>query len=423
MSTGDGYALDIVTPVRHVATALDGAAPAALSVAELAATYTHPIPADLTRVKMHEGRTTDAEAVEFLIERALAVLKYRGKSARSKIQVDSDENGGYRLAVPFGELEYEGEKLVRLVKADASDEERALRAVYNDMREDRSFYVDVAGARGGLQERQYRLHPLAKTIPQIPEGEFLDLAADIKQHGVKLPIVTFDGQVLDGRHRLAVAAAFKIPLRVDQFTGTEGQARDHVISLNVKRRHLTIAQRGLIVIELFLPEAEAKADERRRAAGEEYGRGAKPQVNSLAPVGAKLSESTRALEEAAQASQGLATVRTLQRMAPVRDAPKTRERIRSGEIKSGQQARREALKETGRDRTEPEHPPAVRTETAYRLLGRALEKVQSACDSIEAGHKGRGGEVSDDQLVTRINEIRTHLDRAEQLLIDAGPDG
>jgi hypothetical protein len=126
------------------------------------------------------------------------------------------------------------------------------------------------------------------------------------------------------------------------------------------------------------------------------------------------------LEDAAQASQGLATVRTLQRMAPVRDAPKTRERIRSGEIKSGQRARREALKETGRDRTEPEHPPAVRNETAYRLLGRALEKVQSACASIEVGHKGN---ATNEQIITRINEIRTHLDRAEQLVTNAGSDG
>jgi ParB-like chromosome segregation protein Spo0J len=413
MSTGDGYALDIVTPVRHVATALDGAAPAALSVADLAATYTHPIPADLTRVKLHEGRATDAEAVEFLIERALAALKHRGKSSRAKPQINSDSSGGYSLAVPFDALEYEGEKLVRLVKADARDEERAWRAVYNDMREDRSFYVSVAGARGGVQERQYRLHPLARVIPKIPEKEFFELVADIKRHGVKVPLVTFDGSVLDGRHRLAAAAALKLPVRISEFTGTEDQARDHVISLNVKRRHLTIAQRGLIVIELYLPEAEAKADKRLEEGRKKGGKAHFQDHDALDSNESRASQATKAIEEAAQASQGLATVGTLARMAPVRNAPKTQERIRSGEIKSGSAARREALKETGSN--EPEKPAAVRQETAYRLLGRALDKVRGACEALERGDIGKGGGTAPGDIVDRINEIRTYLDRAEQL--------
>jgi hypothetical protein len=225
--------------------------------------------------------------------------------------------------------------------------------------------------------------------------------------------------VLDGRHRVAAASALDMPVRVDTFQGDEAAARDHVISLNVKRRHLTMAQRGLIVQELYLPEAEAKAKERQLA-------GTTNRTNTLGRNRPKVSESIKAIEDAAKQSQGLANVSTLRDMVPVRDAPKTQERIRSGEIKTVQKAREEALKETGRDKTEPERLPAVRTETAYRLLGRALEKVQSACDSIEADHRGKnrgGGDVSDGQIVTRINEIRTHLDRAEQLVTNAGPDG
>ncbi len=79
--------------------------------------------------------------------------------------------------------------------------------------------------------------------------------------------------------------------------------------------------------ELFLPQAEAEAAKR-------VGGRPKSDAENLAPIGARLSEIAKAHEIAAKQSNGLATVRTLERMAPVRNAPKTRERVRSGEIQS-----------------------------------------------------------------------------------------
>lgn len=275
-------------------------------------------------------------------------------------------------------------------------EDRELLSMYSDMHNDRSFEVKV-----GVKVQQLRLHPLARSIPQISQKEFEELAADIKAHGVKVPVVVYDGQVLDGRHRVAVAAALRVPVRVEKFTGDETAARDHVISLNVKRRHLTIAQRALIVQELFLPEAEAKARERQLA-------GTANRTNTIAPDGAKVetdtnrTNHTKALEDAAKQSGGLATVRTLQRMAPVRDAPKTQEKIRSGEIKTSTAARREAIKETGRD--EPEQAPAAQLRTAYSQIGRARTALRDARASIERG------EVSGTPVLTvewneRLDEI------------------
>jgi ParB-like chromosome segregation protein Spo0J len=403
------YALDFLSVVRHVVTQMDGAAPAALSIDDMAKTYRHTVPTDLTRVRLHHKIGNDSDAVRFLVERAVAALGS---------QIAGDGDGGYRLTRPFDDLRYERRKLHRFVETNEKDQERALRAAYNDLTEDRPFYVTVTGARGAGKERGLRLHPLARAIPQISEKEFTELAADIRTHGVKIPVVVFDDQVLDGRHRVAAAAALGVPVRVETFQGDDAAARDHVISLNVKRRHLTMAQRGLIVQELFLPEAEARA---RKRAEEGRKRGAAVTNQDQSALGQKrpqASESTKAIEDAAQASQGLVKVNVLRDMAPVRHAPKTQERIRSGEIKTVVQARKEALRETGLDKVESERLPAVRTETAYRLLGRALEKVQSACASIEAGHIGAAS-VSGDQIVSRINEIRSHLDRAEVLTTSA----
>src|SRR5258708_26947679 len=46
------------------------------------------------------------------------------------------------------------------------------------------------------------VHPLAAATPEMPSDQIDALAADIKRNGQKLPIVMFEGSVLDGRARI-----------------------------------------------------------------------------------------------------------------------------------------------------------------------------------------------------------------------------
>jgi hypothetical protein len=290
-----------------------------------------------------------------------------------------------------------------LVASDASDDRRALLAVYADLREDRTFYVQV-----GAREKQYKLHPLARVIPQVSEQDFLDLAEDVKTHGVRVPIVLYDDQVLDGRHRVALASALKLPVRVDVFKGTEDEAREHVVSLNVMRRHLTVAQRGLIARELFMPQATIEAGERKEAGRRKGG-----EAHLLERTDALTnSETAKATEIAAKRSSGLATARTIETMAPVDNAPKTRQRIRSGEITSAKAARKEAIKETGSGEPEKLLPREI-----LRYLGDALSRVKTVNEQLEAGNRGP---AEPSAIVSKVNEIREQLDRTEYLTGSVG---
>ena len=415
MTASDGYALDLLSPVRHVATEMEraGSDGPALTIWALAASYQHTTEGDLARICEDEGAANNHEARLWLIDRAVTELGGQVKS----------DGEGFRLAKPFEELKYKGRKLRRVVRAGEESEKETLRAVYHNLdKELRPFHVTVAGARGAENRVELTLHPLAHAIPRMSEKEFADLAGDVKANGVRLPITVMGGRVIDGRHRLAVASALNIPVRVEQFTGTEDDARHHIVSLNLVRRHLNMAQRALIVRQIFLPEAEAEAEERLKEAGQGHGRG----QDSLAPDGATLSgpaptgassdTGKKATEVAAERSMGLASARSIERMAPVDDAPETQERIRSGEIKSTAEARREALKETGEQA--PEDVGVLQPRSALRHLTCARRDAERACEDVDT----KDGDVPYEELRVRVAEIRAHLDRLDKLL-QADPAG
>lgn len=67
---GEGYALDLSSPARHLRTALDSAAPAAVSIREVAKGYKHVVNSDLYRIRRHEGCSSDAEARVWVLAHA-----------------------------------------------------------------------------------------------------------------------------------------------------------------------------------------------------------------------------------------------------------------------------------------------------------------------------------------------------------------
>ena len=154
--------------------------------------------------------------------------------------VESDGNGCYRLVTNFDAIRYNRRKLVRLVHEDEASIQTDLRA---SMHIDRLYHVTVVGGRSARKQRSLRLHKFAKALPTMADKEFEDFVADVRTHGVNNPILVLKGtdQVLDGRHRVAVADALGLEMRVTEFEGTEEHARDRVLSENVHRRHLTMA--------------------------------------------------------------------------------------------------------------------------------------------------------------------------------------
>ena len=98
--------------------------------------------------------------------------------------------------------------------------------------------------------------PFAAALPPRTAEERRRLTADIWLNGIKVPVlVTEDDEVLDGHHRLAIAAelglaADRIPIRVESGL-TAAEKRHLATTLNTHRRHLTREQVRATITDLL----------------------------------------------------------------------------------------------------------------------------------------------------------------------------
>lgn len=99
------------------------------------------------------------------------------------------------------------------------------------------------------------VHPLAAAFPML-EGEELDrLVDDIREHGLRSPIVLDPaGQLIAGRNRLAACRLAGVE---PKFITIEDEPIAYIISENVNRRHLTKGQQAM-AIAIAYPNATEK---------------------------------------------------------------------------------------------------------------------------------------------------------------------
>jgi ParB-like chromosome segregation protein Spo0J len=91
-------------------------------------------------------------------------------------------------------------------------------------------------------------HRFAALIPEMTPRDLKALSEDIKQNGLHDPIITFEGKILDGRHRYQACQMVGVEPRFEEFAGTDPIA--FVISKNLHRRHLTSSQRAVIANDM-----------------------------------------------------------------------------------------------------------------------------------------------------------------------------
>jgi hypothetical protein len=102
-------------------------------------------------------------------------------------------------------------------------------------------------------------HPYANYFPLMNAKDMADLAADIAaKEGLGLPIILYQGKILDGRNRLTGCKKVKVKPHFVEFTGNEEKAWDLVETLNLHRRDLKPGQRALGAAKAYRANGDHK---------------------------------------------------------------------------------------------------------------------------------------------------------------------
>jgi hypothetical protein len=176
--------------------------------------------------------------------------------------------------------------------------------------------------------KTFDVHPLAELIPPMSDDEFAELREDIKENGLREAVTVFEGKLLDGRHRARACEELEIEPPTRAYEGDD--PAEYVISLNLRRRHLTIGQRATAALALLDYEKEQakmrqaeggkKAAPGRPAESSPQERGTFHDSEATAKAGKKLGVSRSSVERAARVAD---------------DRPDLHEKVKGGELSVG----------------------------------------------------------------------------------------
>ena len=113
------------------------------------------------------------------------------------------------------------------------------------------------------------LHPVCYIFPEMDKDQFEALSTDIAKNGLLTPIVTYKGQIIDGRHRYRACLILGKAPHYLEWDGN-GSLTQFVVGLNLHRRHLSTSQRAAIAVEVK-QQLEVETREKLKAAGKRGG--------------------------------------------------------------------------------------------------------------------------------------------------------
>jgi len=102
-------------------------------------------------------------------------------------------------------------------------------------------------------------HSISEIFPLLPDEELKELAEDIGENGLRVPILIYEGKILDRRNRYRAMQLIPDYLEegcLDQeeyreyLPEVDGDPTKHILSLNLHRRHLDESQRAMVAARL-----------------------------------------------------------------------------------------------------------------------------------------------------------------------------
>ena len=105
-------------------------------------------------------------------------------------------------------------------------------------------------------------HPLTMYIPEMDAYEFEALKDSIRVEGQHTPIMTYEGQIIDGRMRYRACKELGIEPLMEEWKGNFSGILNYIFGQALHRRHLNQSQKAVLALD-FLPYFSALAQTRK----------------------------------------------------------------------------------------------------------------------------------------------------------------
>jgi len=206
------------------------------------------------------------------------------------------------------------------------------------------------------------------------EEQYKELKSDIEQNGCINKIWLYEGKILDGRNRYKACQELNQHFSFLEYKGDE--PIQFAISLNMKRRHLTSAQKAALAVKIE-PMFAAESKKRQQAAGGNHNPEGRNQhtEEELRTVNKKIYQPTnnepkkRKEQALQQAAKALNTnhVYVSQAKKIEKESPETFELLLEGKV-SMKDASKEIRKKPVKDWTEDEKQRKADVESGMTVL-------------------------------------------------------
>jgi hypothetical protein len=269
-----------------------------------------------------------------------------------------------------------------------------------------------------VTEPRLDFHPAANLFPLMNEADRRVLAEDIEHNGQRLPILTVDGKVIDGRNRYLACLDVRVEPWIEQASAeAHADPIGFVVSMNITRRHLSAGQRAIVAAEAWALAEQAGHVGQGRAPSVDFGgriiRGSRSRelFADLFTVSPDYVQMARALLRESPSAAAIVKEGGWSLPAADRDWRDQHEQARAAAELEAQQAERRAWAEARRQGIEQdedeEDVSAPDTSSIVDIIAAEIERGREEAqpDPSPPSASVTTAEVSgDDDLVARCND-------------------
>jgi hypothetical protein len=242
----------------------------------------------------------------------------------------------------------------------------------------------------------YTQHPLSAAWPAMSESDFQALKDSIENIGVQMPVVIFEGQVIDGWNRFRAAGELGMVCPTIAFDEAIDPV-DFVKAMNDARRHITGSQRAIAIVAIHAWRPAAVKG------------GGEPGSPPLSKTNKEMAEEAGVSERSIQQAKAAQTAGLADKVKSGEMTVKQAENVAKGKPAKPAKKTAPAKKERPAPAEAPEPTPDQNAQDNYTELDAARDKISELKSALVVANMGDVDEEGRQQAAEFIANLQAEI--------------